>query len=108
VWLRYSGFSGQREIDRQIVELRGGKRIDATCYNNKTGQHITVELRKTLSRASWNHSVDGVDYVVCWEIAGLGFPKPVITLRDLVKPKVLFDRTDEIRARAFSPRRSGR
>ncbi|GEM_PF-3205661 len=77
----------QGKIDWQIVELRGGKGIDATCYDNKTGQHITVELKKTLRRASWNHSIDDIDYLVCWENRWPEFPKPVIALRDLVKPK---------------------
>ncbi len=77
----------QGNIEWEIVELRGGKGIDATCYDHKTGQHITVELKKTLSRGSWNHKIEEVDYVVCWENRWPDFPKPVITLRDLVKPK---------------------
>ncbi len=75
------------KIEWQIVELRGGKGIDATCYDHKTGKHITVELKKTLSRASWNHNIDEIDYVVCWENRWPDFPKPVIVLRDLVRPK---------------------
>lgn len=76
----------QGKIGWQIVELRGGKGIDATCYDNETGQHIRVELKKTLTRASWNHSINEIDYVVCWENRWPDFPKPVIALRDVVRP----------------------
>jgi hypothetical protein len=77
----------QGKIEWEIVELRGGRGIDATCYDHKTGKHITVELKKMLSRGSWSHKIDEVDYVVCWENRWPGFPKPVIVLHDLVKLK---------------------
>ena len=75
----------QRKIDWQILELRSGKGIDATCYDHETQREIRVELKHTLSRAGWNHRFEDVDYVVCWENRWHDFPKPVIVLRDILK-----------------------
>ena len=75
----------QGRIEWQILELRGGKGIDATCYDHAMGKEIRVELKHRLSRAGWNHRVEDLDYIVCWETRWPDFPKPVIVLRDLVK-----------------------
>ncbi len=72
------------KIAWQVVELNAGKGIDATCWDSVMQREIRVELKHTLSRTGWNHSLDDIDYVVCWENRWLGFPKPVIQLRDLV------------------------
>jgi len=74
-----------RRIEWQILELRGGKGIDATCYDHLMGTEIRVELKHTFSRASWNHRAEEVDYVVCWENRWPDFPKPVIVLRDVIR-----------------------
>lgn len=68
----------------QILELNSGKGIDATCYDARTHREIRVELKYNLSRAGWNHPIEDIDYVVCWENRWLDFPKPVIELSRLV------------------------
>lgn len=73
-----------RTLPWQILELRGGKGIDATCFDESTGQEIRVELKFRLSRASWNHQIEDLDYVVCWENRWPDFPKPVVELSGLV------------------------
>jgi hypothetical protein len=71
-------------IQWQVLELRGGKGIDLTCFDHVMQKEIRVELKYLLSRGSWNHKVEDIDYVVCWENRWLDFPKPVIVLRDLL------------------------
>ncbi len=70
----------RRMLNWQILELRGGKGIDATCYDNDQNREIRVELKFRLSRSSWNHNIDDLDYVVCYENRWRDFPKPVIEL----------------------------
>jgi len=67
-------------LNWQILELRGGKGIDATCYDNDQNREIRVELKFRLSKGSWNHNIDDLDYVVCYENRWRDFPKPVIEL----------------------------
>jgi hypothetical protein len=43
-------------IPWQILELRGGKGIDTTCFDHATQKEIHVELKHTLSRTGWNHN----------------------------------------------------
>lgn len=74
-----------RKIDWQVLELRSGRGTDATCYDHQQNKEVRVELKYTHSKANWNHSIDEVDYVVCWENRWQDFPKPVIVLRDLLK-----------------------
>lgn len=71
-------------ISWQILELKGGKGIDATCWDPNSQREIRVEIKHTLSRSSWNHKVEDLDYVVCWENRWLDFPKPVIELSELI------------------------
>ena len=73
-----------RTVPWQILELRGGKGIDATCFDESTGQELRVELKFRLSRTSWNHRIEDLDYVVCWENRWPDFPKPVVELSRLV------------------------
>ena len=68
----------------EILDVNGGKGIDATCYDHAVHREIQVELKHTLSRGSWNHSIDDIDYVVCWENRWRDFPKPVVELRELL------------------------
>lgn len=68
----------------EILELRGGKGIDATCYDHAEHKEIRVELKHRLSKAGWNHKVEDLDYVVCWENRWPDFPKPVIVLRNML------------------------
>lgn len=68
----------------EILELNGGKGIDAICYDHDTNQEIRVELKHILSRGSWNHSVDEIDFVVCWENRWKDFEKPVIELKQIL------------------------
>jgi hypothetical protein len=72
-------------IPWQILELRGGKGIDTTCFDHATQKEIHVELKHTLSRTGWNHKVEEVDYVVCWRNAWPEFPKPVLVLREYLR-----------------------
>jgi hypothetical protein len=71
----------------EVLEMNGGKGIDATCFDHGTGREIRVELKHTFSRGSWNHSIDELDYVVCWENRWKDFPKPVIELREVIRKK---------------------
>jgi len=71
----------------QILDLCGGKGIDAVCYDEKRNSEIHVELKYRLSKGSWNHSIDDIDYVVCWENRWKDFPKPVIELANLLAGK---------------------
>ena len=75
------------KIKWQILEVRGGKGIDITCYNDVTGKNIRVELKHTLSKGSWNHRIEDIDYVVCWENRWPNFPKPVLALNQMVKER---------------------
>lgn len=72
-------------ISWQITELNGGKGIDGTCYDEGKARDVRVEFKRVLLRHSWNHSVDELDCVVCWENRWPDFPKQVIELRKLVK-----------------------
>lgn len=74
----------QRRIEWQILDVNSGKGIDTTCYDDAAGREIRVELKHTLSRGSWNHPIEDIDYVVCWENRWRDFPKPVIELRELL------------------------
>jgi len=78
----------QGRIGWQILELRGGKGIDITCFDHTTSREIRVELKHTLYRGSWNHKVNDVDYVVCWLNRWPQFPKPVVVLSELLKNEV--------------------
>jgi hypothetical protein len=71
-------------IKWQILELRGGKGIDATCYDYHAHREIRVEVKHTLSRGSWNHPLEAIDYIVCWKNRWPDFPKPVVELSHLV------------------------
>lgn len=75
----------QGKIRWQILEMRGGKGIDITCYDEVAEKTIRVELKYALSKGSWNHKIEDVDYVVCWENRWPDFPKPVLILSELVK-----------------------
>jgi len=76
---------GQGRLPWEILELSGGKGIDAVCWDRDDKREVRVELKHTLSRSSWNHSFDDLDYVVCWENRWRdNCPKPVIELREIV------------------------
>jgi hypothetical protein len=75
------------KIKWQILEMRGGKGIDITCYDDVTGKNIRVELKHTLSKGSWNHRIEDIDYVVCWENRWPNFPKPVPALNQMGKER---------------------
>ncbi|MEA2078226.1 MAG: hypothetical protein U9O95_09450 [Candidatus Marinimicrobia bacterium] len=59
--------------------------IDCTCYDENESLEIMVELKYILSKSSWNHNIDDLDYLVCWESRWPEFPKPVIELSKLLK-----------------------
>lgn len=69
----------------QILDISAGKGIDATCFDEVSQREIQVELKYLLSKGSWNHPLDDLDYVVCWESRWAGFPKPVIELSKLLR-----------------------
>jgi hypothetical protein len=68
-----------------ILDIRGGKGIDATCYDDSNQQEIQVELKYVLSKSNWNHPFEDLDYVVCWRNRWPSFPKPVIELSKLLQ-----------------------
>lgn len=72
-------------ISWDIIELRGGKGIDATCYDHSMRKELHVELKFIHSKNNWNHKIEEIDYVVCWENRWPDFPKPVIVLQELIK-----------------------
>jgi hypothetical protein len=65
----------------QIIDLNSSKGIDCICYDEEAGKEIHVELKYLLTRSGWNHPLDDVDYVVCWESRWPDFPKPVFELK---------------------------
>jgi hypothetical protein len=69
----------------QILDLCAGKGIDATCFDETENREIQVELKYILSKGSWNHPLDDLDYVVCWESRWPNFPKPVIEISKLIR-----------------------
>jgi hypothetical protein len=73
------------KIRWQILEMRGGKGIDITCYDEVMDKSIRVELKHTLSKSSWNHRLEDIDFVVCWENRWPDFPKPVLVLSEIIK-----------------------
>lgn len=77
----------KRILPWQILDLCGGKGIDAVCFDEERNAEIHVELKYRLSKTSWNHSIDDLDYVVCWENRWKDFPKPVIELSKLLAGK---------------------
>ena len=81
----FSVLCAQGIIPWQILDLNSGKGIDAVCYDDRQHRELKVELKHTLSRSNWNHSIDDLDYVVCWENRWRDFPKPVKELKALVK-----------------------
>lgn len=58
--------------------------IDIICYDENEAKEIKVELKYILSRGSWNHNMDDLDYLVCWENRWNDFPKEVIELSKLI------------------------
>ena len=40
-------------------------------------KEMRVEVKHTHSRGNWNHTLDEIDYIVCWENRWKDFPKPV-------------------------------
>jgi len=69
----------------QILDISAGKGIDATCFDETENKEIQVELKYILSKGSWNHPFDDLDYVVCWENRWPDFPKPVIEIGKLIR-----------------------
>jgi len=59
--------------------------IDATCFDHHENREIQVELKYLLSKGSWNHKFEELDFVVCWENRWPDFPKPVIELSKLIR-----------------------
>lgn len=68
----------------QILDLNSSKGIDCICYDEESGKEIHVELKYLLTRAGWNHPIEDVDYVVCWESRWHDFPKPVFELKKFI------------------------
>ncbi len=72
-------------IPWQIIELNGGKGIDATCYDDNQHREIKIEIKKILSHSNWNHPFESIDYLVCWENHWDDFPKPLLELKTFIK-----------------------
>lgn len=69
-----------------VLEMNGGRGIDAICFDRQAKREIRIEVKHILSRTSWNHSLDDLDMVVCWENRWKDFPKNVIELRNYSAP----------------------
>lgn len=69
----------------QIVDLNGGKGIDAVCYDDKKQSFLKVEFKHCLSKHSFNHNLDSFDIVVCWINKWKDIGKEVVELRELLK-----------------------
>lgn len=67
-----------------VLEMNGRKGIDAICFDRQAKREIRIEVKHILSRTSWNHSIEDLDMVVCWENRWRDFPKDVIELRKLL------------------------
>jgi hypothetical protein len=74
----------QGALHWQILDLSGNKGIDCICYDEDVGKEIHVELKFLLTRSGWNHPIEDLDYVVCWENRWHDFPKPVFELKRFV------------------------
>lgn len=74
----------QRTIQWDILDLNAGKGIDCICWDHVMKRELRVEIKYLLTRASWNHSLEELDYVVCWENRWPDFQKPVVVLRTLL------------------------
>lgn len=71
----------------QILDLNSSKGVDCICYDEETGREIHVELKYLLTRSGWNHPIENIDCVVCWENRWRDFPKPVFELKTLILKK---------------------
>lgn len=69
----------------QIVDLNGGKGIDATCYDDIQRSFIKVEFKYHLAKHNFNHSLDSFDLVVCWINKWKDIEKKVIELKEVLK-----------------------
>ena len=85
----FSILCGREALPWEILELKGGKGIGATCWDHDSKAEIRVELKHTLARGGWNHKVEDIDYVVCCENRWPNFPKSVVVLRDKVRQILL-------------------
>ena len=74
----------RRLLDLEILEM-SNRGIDATCYDHDSGKELRVEIKHTLTKTSWDHNIDEVDVVVCWENRYSQFPKKVIELKSLLR-----------------------
>ena len=71
----------------QILDVNGGKGIDAVCWDDDRNAEFRVEFKYVLSKQSWNHSLVDLDLVVCWLNKWPDFPKPVLELSKLLSQK---------------------
>ena len=78
-------FCSERILPWQILDISAGKGIDATCFDENENKEIQVELKYILSKGSWNHPLEDLDYVVCWENRWPDFPKPVIEIGKIMR-----------------------
>lgn len=68
----------------QIIQMNSAKGIDAIIWDDEHSRELIVELKYLLSKASWNHNIDEIDFVVCWENRWIDFQKPVVELKKLI------------------------
>lgn len=80
----FSILCAQGILPWEILDLSANG-IDATCFDHHENREIHVELKHLLSKGSWNHKFEELDYVVCWENRWPAFPKPVIELSKLIR-----------------------
>lgn len=68
-----------------LIDLNGGKGIDADCYNIKTESYVKVEFKHTLRESSFNHDLNICDIIICWINKWKDIGKEIIELSEVLK-----------------------
>lgn len=68
-----------------LIDLNGGKGIDADCYNIKTESYVKVEFKHTLRESSFNHDLNICDIIICWINKWKDVGKEIIELSEVLK-----------------------
>ena len=62
--------------DWEILELRGGKGVDATCYDHTENREVRIELKYQLAKSGWNHKIEAWILSSAGRIAGPASANP--------------------------------
>jgi hypothetical protein len=69
----------------EITDINGGKGLDATLYDHETHRELRVELKWVLTEYSFQHRLDDIDMIVCWESKWTKCPVRVFSLKEELK-----------------------